>query len=339
MHICRVILFVGLAILMNGSTAFASEPKLPFDLVPDPQVSVTDIEEPAWKYASGGFITNLRLALKGNPYAMINLAITSKYYGDLTEKKYPQVPKKMHYHDFWLNWAERFTSKGWALVRFGYAHGGIGTLQRPYFIKAAKADHTEGMYLASKIGADSKNKKKWFWTAVERNYGPALVKIGWALSDDPSRGHVLGGEEIKKDPPRGHAYLRKAASVGMVEGLIFEAWNYEEGRFGYPKDLTTAYVCFLLATQRALDLDSKRHVRAYSAGFEKIAETLSPEALQLAEQTANNWIREFDAHYAATLEKARARRAPILEEFRKELAPVIEWLDGLDAAATGKAGR
>lgn len=323
---CQLLLILSF-LLIGVCTVSAAEPKLAFDLKPNPQFSATDIEDSSWSPVGGGFIANIRPAIQGNVFAMIQLAVHTEYYGDITRKKYPRIPKRMHEPAFWDAWAERFTSKGWVLVQKGHAEKALW--RNNLYRAAARAGNAEGMHLASEIiTASEKDRKKGFWGAIDRNYGPALVALG--------RAYLLGGvverSVMPKDPQKGREYLKQAASLGMFDGFISEAWDYMAGEFGRPKDPATAYVYYLLAKHYAIDRADIWYLRTFCKDVADIPEVISPEARDLAYKTAVDWVAEYNAIYKRTLEEARVRRKPVLEEFRKELAPVIEWLSEQDAA-------
>jgi hypothetical protein len=152
---------------------------------------------------------------------------------------------------------------------------------------------------------------------------------------------------MPKEPQKGYEYLKKAAAAGEVEGFMYAAFNYINGEAGCPKDPATAYVYYILANHFATHTEtyffgSDReevhiwYVKKYSMEFENISDSLSPEMLELAEKTAADWVVSYNALVTRALEEARKRRAPILEEFRKELAPVAAWLAEQDAAETSK---
>lgn len=326
-HLKLLILAVA---VLSASISFAAEPQLAFDLVPDPRPSVTDIEDPDWENTPddrGGstFIANIRQALEGNAVAMVFVGMYAEAYGDLTEKKYPRIPKNMHYSKFWLDWAERFTSKGWAAMQASLTQK--DSWRDLWVTIAAKAGNAEGMYLASKsMGSPPEDRKERFWKAIELGNRGALVDLAWAYQ----YGGIVERMKIDKDPQKGEEYIKKAAAVGAPIALVYMACNYDEGINGCPKDPATAYIYYLLAKHFATDPEDSEDVRYCSQSVQKIPHTLPAESLELAKKTAAEWIASYTAPYDKVLEDARKRRTPLLEEFRKELSPVIEWLNETD---------
>ncbi|MDR1241215.1 MAG: hypothetical protein LBM00_00285 [Deltaproteobacteria bacterium] len=332
MRIVRPLLIPSLVIALLGASAIlAAEPKLAFDLVPDPRPSVTDIEEPEWQVTAGNsFLMYLRRALRGNAVSMAELIIHTKYYGDLTEKKYPVFPAAMHHPAYWRKWAARFTSEGWALLQEGHAQTSKYEAERCY-IQAADAGNTEALFLASRdYGISSERRTKWFFQGAAQGNRLAVNNLAWAYWGENV---FLGETLVSKDIATSWEYRKKAAAVGDFESLAYLGQRYAWGDFGFPKDETTAYIYYLLAAHFAKTVDDRMYVNHYGAGLDKLPEKLAPEQVKLAKETAAAWIAEYEAPYAKALEEARKRRAVVLEELRQELAPVVQWFAEQDAAA------
>jgi hypothetical protein len=334
MKICRLLCLCLALLLFGASIALAAESKLAFDLVPDPRPSATDIEDPEWRgFVGRGFLSYLRGALDGNALSMAELAIFTRYYGDISEKKYPIFPAAMHHQAYWHKWITRFTSEAWAFLQQGHIQK-VDTSQSAgeyYYEDAADAGNAEAMFLSSKIiAADSERRKKWYFQSVEQGNQNALSDLAWAyLGENVS----LGRTRVAKDIAKSWEYRKKAASVGHCLSLAYLGQRYVQGDGGFPVDETTAYIYYSIAVHFMKSADEITSVNHYGTGLNKLPERLSPEQLALAKKTAAAWIATYEASYAKALEEARKRRTVVLEELRQELAPVVRWFEERDAAA------